>query len=622
MESEEQRPTTDYAFLVISGKTYVQRSPLAALTPTTNAPGVVGFFQVDEAGSFATPLLPNTTNDVQELKLTTQEHRDRFAKQNQIRELLDSAARFEGRLEDRAHADPTPAPEDKVRSAQRQALVAPGENQNVAVLRRNMSDASGDLIVASIEARAALSSTTRNQQLYDQLSNPSEYLAPQALDVDEAKVGDLNLQEKFKADFSPQAPQTPAVDQPYKKRLEKSRAVLQEALEVEQADTRQLTTFDSSVDPFRMDRLDRWHWVLFRNVWTEEQRYVQGFIVAIDQFLDALVGRAFANSKLAPSADLIVAADGNVIDVFSNGAGYDTASDLNGDILLRSRMPDPGGQLEFYISASALPYGAGSLTLLWIGGVLTLVLCAGFWWIYRLGVRQIALAEQQQDFVSAVSHELKTPLTSIRMYGEILQAGWADEAKRKTYYEHIFQESERLTRLINNVLSLARITKSQQTTLAAKPVSVQELVVATKDSTANAINQAGFTLETLYDEILEPVHVLADVDAFAQIMINLVDNGLKFSGPTGNIIQLGTRRRADFVEFWVRDYGPGIDAGQLKKIFRMFYRIETELTRETSGTGIGLALVSELIDQMHAEIDVYNCDPGTEFRVRLPVTNR
>lgn len=86
MESEEQRPTTDYAFLVISGETYVQRSPLAALTPTTNAPGVVGFFQVDEAGSFATPLLPNTTNDVEELKLTTQEHRDRLAKQNQIRD--------------------------------------------------------------------------------------------------------------------------------------------------------------------------------------------------------------------------------------------------------------------------------------------------------------------------------------------------------------------------------------------------------------------------------------------------------------------------------------------------------------------------------------------------------
>ena len=72
------------------------------------------------------------------------------------------------------------------------------------------------------------------------------------------------------------------------------------------------------------------------------------------------------------------------------------------------------------------------------------------------------LARQQQDFVSAVSHELKTPLTSIRMYGEMLKAGWADEAKRQTYYDYIHSESERLSRLIENVLQLARLTRNTQ----------------------------------------------------------------------------------------------------------------------------------------------------------------
>ena len=73
---------------------------------------------------------------------------------------------------------------------------------------------------------------------------------------------------------------------------------------------------------------------------------------------------------------------------------------------------------------------------------------------------QLRLARQQQDFVSAVSHELKTPLTSIRMYGEMLKAGWADDAKKQTYYDYIHSESERLSRLIENVLQLARLTRS------------------------------------------------------------------------------------------------------------------------------------------------------------------
>ena len=80
--------------------------------------------------------------------------------------------------------------------------------------------------------------------------------------------------------------------------------------------------------------------------------------------------------------------------------------------------------------------------------------------MYRLGVGQIRLHRQQQDFVSAVSHELKTPLTSIRMYGEMLRAGWVDEDKKRSYSDFIFHESERLSRLIANVLQLARMTRS------------------------------------------------------------------------------------------------------------------------------------------------------------------
>src|SRR5690606_27385511 len=95
--------------------------------------------------------------------------------------------------------------------------------------------------------------------------------------------------------------------------------------------------------------------------------------------------------------------------------------------------------------------------------ILAAVLCGGVLLMYRFGVGQIRLTRQQQDFVSAVSHELKTPLTSIRMYGEMLKAGWADDAKKQIYYDYIHGEAERLSRLIENVLQLARLTRNGET---------------------------------------------------------------------------------------------------------------------------------------------------------------
>ena len=113
-------------------------------------------------------------------------------------------------------------------------------------------------------------------------------------------------------------------------------------------------------------------------------------------------------------------------------------------------------------SLIALPRAPGTALLAWVAVTLAVVLCGGFILMYRFAVGQMRLARQQQDFVSAVSHELKTPLTSIRMYGEMLKAGWADEAKRQTYYDYIHSESERLSRLIENVLQLARLTRNTQ----------------------------------------------------------------------------------------------------------------------------------------------------------------
>jgi signal transduction histidine kinase len=263
-----------------------------------------------------------------------------------------------------------------------------------------------------------------------------------------------------------------------------------------------------------------------------------------------------------------------------------------------------------------LPVGPGASVLGWISAVLVLILIAGLYLMYRTGIRQLSLVQQQQDFVSAVSHELKTPLTSVRMYGEILQEDWASEEKKKSYYDLIVGESERLTRLINNVLQLARFSRNAiQTNL--REISVSELIDLTESAISTPINTAGFKLNISCDDRTGSQSIQVDTDHFIQIMINLMDNALKFSAKHENkTIELECRQLSTMqVQISIRDYGPGIPKDQLKKIFTLFYRAENELTRETVGTGIGLALVNQLMREMHGEIDVQNMNPGVRFNL-------
>jgi signal transduction histidine kinase len=248
--------------------------------------------------------------------------------------------------------------------------------------------------------------------------------------------------------------------------------------------------------------------------------------------------------------------------------------------------------------------------------ILLSVLTIGFYGIYRLGQGQINLITQQQDFVSAVSHELKTPLTSIRMYGEILREGWANEDKKLEYYNYIHDESERLTRLINNVLQLARMTRNDLQ-VQFKSISAGELVDTINSKISSQVSRAGFKLNLNCATDCSTRVLQVDPDYFVQIIINLVDNAIKFSAKAENkrIDIECHEEQGSMVVFKVRDYGPGIAKDQMKKIFKLFYRSESELTRETVGTGIGLALVNQLTTAMNGKVDVVSMAPGVEFRV-------
>jgi signal transduction histidine kinase len=321
-------------------------------------------------------------------------------------------------------------------------------------------------------------------------------------------------------------------------------------------------------------------------------------------------------------SDLAVGYRDDVIALVPGGSeeSYSDASGMRGALLYRSRLSAPLEALEVIFSVSRLPPGPGAAVLGWTTLLLAAVFVGGFLAIYRLGMGQIRLARQQQDFVSAVSHELKTPLTSIRMYGEMLREGWADDTRRQQYYEYIHDESERLTRLIENVLRLSSITRNGPS-FDLRPTTAGELMDQLRSKIASQVERAGFELSFSIDEGVKRAEVMIDEDCFAQILINLVDNAIKFSKKAGaNKVDIGAvidgRRQ---LRFSVRDYGPGVPRDQMKKIFRLFYRTESELTRETVGTGIGLAIVHQLATAMSGKVDVVNRDPGAEFRVSFPI---
>ncbi len=381
-----------------------------------------------------------------------------------------------------------------------------------------------------------------------------------------------------------------------------------------------IRTFESEIDPFEASRLAGGQLVLYRKVWRDGQRYTQGALIDPEPFLRGLIGGPFREAALNGTSDLEVTWRGERLALFIGQYGRDYASQaLHGTPLYQTRLSAPLSDLELAFSVTRLPLGPGAEVVTWVATALVLVLCTGMLGLYRLGVRQIGLVRQQQDFVSAVTHELKTPLTSIRMYSEMLREGWVPKDKRPDYYRFIHDESERLSRLINNVLQLARMTRNEQR-LELRPIACTELMDQAQSKVSSRIDGAGFTLHLAYPTDAEETILRADPDAFAQILINLVDNAVKFAAKADvKVVDIScepTRRGG--AQFRVRDYGPGVPRDQIKKVFRLFYRAEGALTRETLGTGIGLALVQSLTRAMGGTVDLVNRDPGVEVRLTLP----
>jgi two-component system, OmpR family, phosphate regulon sensor histidine kinase PhoR len=603
--TEDARSFGAYSFLVVAGDAaanFVQRSPLSTFPVESAVPGVLGYFQVDAASRLTTPLLPEAGVTAASYGIAAAEE---AARAQRVAELQDLLARNQLVRASRDEVPAAPAPEREraqLESLERSALssaqagfdrLGAAEAPEQARVSVSRDDAGGAAREGVAEPPAAANAAPELRQLVDQRTNSFG-------DDRQKRVEETLVAEPAVAQDAAVEADAPAA------KVEVS-----------------VRTFASEVDPFELGVLDTGHLVLFRNVWREGQRYVQGALIDREAFVATAIEMPYRASSVGSASHLNLAFQGRVFDRFTSAATAYPAStgDLAGDVLYRTRLSPPLGDVELTFLVDRLPRAPGTELLAWVAVTLAAVLCGGFILMYRFGVGQMRLARQQQDFVSAVSHELKTPLTSIRMYGEMLKAGWADETKRQTYYDYIHSESERLSRLIENVLQLARLTRNTQH-FDLRSVAVAELLDLVRSKVATQVERAGFTL-TIRNETPANAAVVIDADCAAQIFINLVDNALKFAaGADNKAVEIAARRTSDgSTLFTVRDFGPGVGKTELKKVFELFYRAENELTRETVGTGIGLALVRQLAAAMGARVDVRNCEPGAEFRLHFPTSS-
>ena len=244
-----------------------------------------------------------------------------------------------------------------------------------------------------------------------------------------------------------------------------------------------------------------------------------------------------------------------------------------------------------------------------VGATIVLLLFAigiGSWLIWRDLGRQIRLARQKTDFVSNVSHELKTPLTSIRIFSELLAKN-PDPDRQKRYSEIIVNESSRLTRLINNVLDFARMDRGE-TKYEREVFDLNALVRETLTNFRPTFASDGVDSSPL------PVH--GNRDAVAQVLLNLLSNAEKYGD--GRIDVTTRRSETGLATVQVSDRGPGVPHGSEEKIFEQFYRAHNSLSSGIQGAGLGLTLARRIARANGGDV-IYEPHPGggSQFSIKL-----
>jgi signal transduction histidine kinase len=231
--------------------------------------------------------------------------------------------------------------------------------------------------------------------------------------------------------------------------------------------------------------------------------------------------------------------------------------------------------------------------------------------------RDVRMNEVRSQFVASVSHELKTPLTAIRMFAETLAMGRSrDEHTKAEYLETIVNESERLARLVDNVLDFSKIEQGKKI-YRLRPTRLEDVASSAARALQFPLAQQGFQLHLSLQEELPELQ--ADPDAIQQAILNLLTNAMKYSGDAREIdLRLAARNGDAVIE--VVDHGLGLEPDERKHIFEKFYRAPSHESRLIAGTGLGLTLVAHIAKAHGGRVEVESAPgSGSTFSILIPI---
>jgi signal transduction histidine kinase len=251
--------------------------------------------------------------------------------------------------------------------------------------------------------------------------------------------------------------------------------------------------------------------------------------------------------------------------------------------------------------------------------VLLFLLC-GIALTIRATDREARLAQAKSNFVANVSHELKTPLSLLSLFSEILELGRVNsEEKRAEYYRIIRHESLRLNKMIDNILDFSKIEAGRKTYDFAD-ADMAEVIENVLSSYRYQITNSGFDIQTNIQPDLPSV--LIDRDAMAQAISNLLDNAIKYSGEVKQL-SITTETIRSNLSIEIADHGIGIPRAEQAKIFEKFYRVGNGLVHDVKGSGLGLSLVKHIIEAHQGTISVESdVGKGSRFTILLPLARR
>lgn len=253
------------------------------------------------------------------------------------------------------------------------------------------------------------------------------------------------------------------------------------------------------------------------------------------------------------------------------------------------------------------------------GVVLTAVFITvvGVFWVARMIAWEVEAARQRADFAANVSHELRSPITQIRLKGEALQLGLVEgEEDMAAHFDAIVHEAERLSRLVDNVLDFAAIERGAKR-YHLRPDDLVPVVLTAIDAARSTLSERGMEIEVVLPEDLPPLWF--DREAIGQVMTNLLSNAAKY-GADGKRVRIAVEPHEEGVDLSVTDRGMGIDAEELPRVFDDFFRSQDPEVRRRKGTGIGLAIVRYIVEAHGGTIHVDSVpNDHTTFTLTLPL---